>query len=362
MQLVAEVFQVEALALLDLLRQLLGLVAVEVLLGLFDQAEHVAHAEDARGHAVGMERIERFALLAHAEELDRLAGDRPYRERGTATRVAIDLGQDHAGQRQGVIEGLGGVGGVLPGHGIDHEQGFRRLDRRVHLLDLVHHVGIDVQAACGIDDHHVDELQPRLADRRLGDGHRLLADVGREEGYADLARQGFQLLDRGGTVDVGGNHHHRLLLPFLKEARQLARGGGLARALQAGHQDHRRRRDAQRQVLVGRPHQLLELGANDLHERLSRGQALRDLGTDGALLDLVDEVLDHRQGHVGLEQGHAHFAQSVLDVVLGQLGLAGDMAKRLREAVCKVFEHARSFHGGCGKRRIITKSASRDTR
>ena len=35
------------------------------------------------------------------------------------------------------------------------------------------------------------------------------------------------------------------------------------------------------------------------------------------------------------------------------------MAKRLREAVCKVFEHARSFHGGCGKRRIITKSASR---
>ncbi len=199
---------------------------------------------------------------------------------------------------------------------------------------------------------------------RTGDlqGHRLLADVGREEGYADLARQGFQLLDRGGTVDVGGNHHHRLLLAFLKEARQLARGGGLARALQAGHQDHRRRRDAQRQVLVGRPHQFLEFGADDLHERLSRGQALRDLGADGALLDLVDEVLDHRQGHVGLEQGHAHFAQSVLDVVLGQLGLAGDMAKRLREAVCKVFEHARSFHGGCGKRRIITKSASRDTR
>ncbi len=192
-----------------------------VLLGLFDQAEHVAHAEDARGHAVGMERIERFALFAHAEELDRLAGDRPHRERGTTTRVAVDLGQDHAGQRQGVIEGLGGVGGILAGHGIDHEQGFRRLDRRVHLLDLVHHVGIDVQAACGIDDHHVDELQPRLADRRLGDGHRLLADVGREEGYADLARQGFQLLDSGGSVDVGGNHHHRLLLAFLAKRASL---------------------------------------------------------------------------------------------------------------------------------------------
>src|SRR5690606_31011119 len=46
LQLVAEVFEVEALALLQLLGQLVGLGLVDGLLGLLDQAEHVAHAED----------------------------------------------------------------------------------------------------------------------------------------------------------------------------------------------------------------------------------------------------------------------------------------------------------------------------
>src|SRR5690606_41297195 len=64
----------------------------------------------------------------------------------------------------------------------------------------------------------------------------------------------FQLLDGGGTVDVGGHHHHRLLLALLEEARQLAHCGGLARALQAGHQHHRRRRGIQRQVLRSEEH------------------------------------------------------------------------------------------------------------
>ncbi|MCY1414740.1 cytochrome c-type biogenesis protein CcsB [compost metagenome] len=211
------------------------------------------------------------------------------------------------------------------------------------VLDLVHHVGVDMQTAGGIDDDHVDEFQLGLANRRFGDGNRLLAVIGREEGDADVVGEGFQLLDGRRAIDVRGHHQHRLLLALLEEARQLADGGGLARALQAGHQDHRRRRDAQRQVLVGRAHQLDQLGLDDLHEGLARSQALGYFGADRALLDPGDEVLDHRQGNVGFEQRHPHFAEGVLDVVLGQLGLAGYMAQRLREAVCKVFEHAQSY-------------------
>ena len=41
-----------------LLRGLGGLLLVELLLRLLDQREHVAHAEDPGGHAVGMERLE----------------------------------------------------------------------------------------------------------------------------------------------------------------------------------------------------------------------------------------------------------------------------------------------------------------
>ncbi|MNJ09541.1 hypothetical protein D3C77_36850 [compost metagenome] len=276
-----------------------------------------------------MERLERFALLAHTDELDRLAGNGPHRQRGTATGVAVDLGQDHTGQRQRITKRLGGVGSILTGHGVDHEQRLDRLDRGVQVLDLGHHFGVDVQTTGGVDDDHVDELELGFADCRFSNGHRLLADIGREEGHADVARQGFQLLDRRRTVDVGRHHHHGLLLALFKKARQLAGGGGLARTLQTGHQHHRRRRGVERQVFVGGAHQAFELGLDDLHERLARGQAARHLGADRTLLDLVDEILDHRQGDVSLEQRHAHFTQGVFDVVFGQLGLAGDMAQRL---------------------------------
>ncbi len=75
---------------------------------------------------------------------------------------------------------------------------------------------------------------------RVGDVDRLLAQVGREEGHAHFAREHFQLLDSGRTVDVSRHHHHRLLLALFKEARQLASGGGLTRTLQTGHQHHGR--------------------------------------------------------------------------------------------------------------------------
>ena len=58
--------------------------------------EDVAHAEDAVGRAVGMERLERVELLAHAHELQRLPGDVADRKRRAAARIAIHLGEDDA--------------------------------------------------------------------------------------------------------------------------------------------------------------------------------------------------------------------------------------------------------------------------
>ena len=74
-QLVEEVVErkvVLAQFLREILRLLFGIDALRLL----DQREHVAHPEDARGEAVGIERFERAELLADADELDRRAGDR----------------------------------------------------------------------------------------------------------------------------------------------------------------------------------------------------------------------------------------------------------------------------------------------
>ena len=292
-----------------------------------------------------MEGLERVALLAHTNELDRLAGDMAYGQGSTATGITVDLGQHHARQRQRLAERLGRVGGVLAGHGVDHEQRFDRVDRSMQRLDLGHHLGIHGQTTGGIENDHIDEFQLGFANRCVGDIHRLLAGIGGEEGHPEIACQGFQLLDCSWAINVGGDQQHRLLLALLEELGQLAGGGGLTSTLQTRHQHHRRWRCIERQIFVGRAHQLFQLGADDLHEGLPRGQTLGHFGANGAILDLADEVLDHRQSHVSLEQGHAHFAQRILDVVFGQLGLARDVTQRLGQAIGKIFEHARSFIG-----------------
>jgi hypothetical protein len=50
-----------------------------------------------------------------------------------------------------------------------------------------------------------------------------------------------------------------------------------------------------------------------------------------------DEVAHHRQAHVGFEQGHAHLAQHLLDVVFGDAGLAAHL-----------LDEAGEFFGECG--------------
>jgi hypothetical protein len=75
----------------------LRLFGVEILCRLFDQRDDVAHAENAVGDAAGMEFLERIHLFAGADQLDRLAGDSPHRQRGTAAAIAVHAGQHQAG-------------------------------------------------------------------------------------------------------------------------------------------------------------------------------------------------------------------------------------------------------------------------
>ena len=103
---------------------------VERLLGALDEREDVAHAEDPAGEAVGVEDLEGVGLLAGAHELDRDAGDGRDRERRAAAGVAVDLGQDQAGDGHRGGERLGDGDGLLAGHRVDDEQRLDRLDGR----------------------------------------------------------------------------------------------------------------------------------------------------------------------------------------------------------------------------------------
>jgi len=75
---------------------------------------------------------------AGAEELDGLAGDLANAEGGAAAGVAVHLGEDGAGDGELVVEGFGGVDGVLAGHGVGDEEDFGGGEEGFELGHLVH--------------------------------------------------------------------------------------------------------------------------------------------------------------------------------------------------------------------------------
>ena len=127
--------------------------SLDRLLGLLDQGQHVAHAEDPGGHPVGVEDLELVELLPDRGELDRLAGDRLHRERGAAARVAVELRQDDAVEGDPLLERLGDVDGLLTRHRVEDEQDVERLDGVADADELVHQLLVDVQPAGRVDDH-----------------------------------------------------------------------------------------------------------------------------------------------------------------------------------------------------------------
>ena len=161
-ELLAEVVERE-LALAEPLFLALHLVLVEFLLRLLDEREHVALAEDAAGHAVGVELFERVEMLADADELDRHAGHVLDREGRAAAGVAVELGQDDAVEFERVVERLGAVDRVLAGHAVDDQVDLVRHALAVDLLELVHQLVVDVQPAGRVEDHRVGAVLLRVA-------------------------------------------------------------------------------------------------------------------------------------------------------------------------------------------------------
>ena len=129
LELLAQVVEVER-ALAHALGGALRLLGVDRRRRLLDQRDDVAHAEDAVGDARGMEILQRVDLLAGADQLDRLAGDRAHRQRRAAAAVAVDAGQHDAGEADALVERAREIDRVLAGQRIGDQQHLVRLRRR----------------------------------------------------------------------------------------------------------------------------------------------------------------------------------------------------------------------------------------
>ena len=142
------------------------LVGVHGALGLLNQAQDVAHAQDAVRHAIRMEEIEVAEPLTGAGEGDGPADHALDRERGTAAGVAVEFGEDDAAQLEGVVEGLGGGHRVLADHGVDDQERVVGLRRGRDGADLLHQLGVDREPARRVDDADVPAQSACLLERR----------------------------------------------------------------------------------------------------------------------------------------------------------------------------------------------------
>src|ERR1041385_361965 len=102
-----------------------------------------------------MEGLERIIFFPYADELDGLPGNVADGERGAATGIAIHLGEDHAGQRELLVELVGRVDGVLAGHGVGDEEDLLRVEELLERLHLVHELIIDMQASGSVNDKDI---------------------------------------------------------------------------------------------------------------------------------------------------------------------------------------------------------------
>ena len=151
-----------------------------------------------------MEDFNGVQLLAHADELDGLAGDGLDGERGTAAGVAVQLGQHHTGDVQCFVKGAGGVHRVLTDHGVHDQQDFVGVDRCLDVAQLVHQLLIHMEPTGRVQEHQVVAVLLGVFHRFLGDGHRVdLPHL--EHRNVQLRAHHFQLLDGSGTVHVAGD-------------------------------------------------------------------------------------------------------------------------------------------------------------
>ena len=192
-----------------------------------------------------------------------------------------------------------------------------------------------------------------MFERTRRDVERRLSGCRRKERGVGLRRNGAQLLDRRRAVDVGRDEQHLLLALRQQPSGELAGGGRLARALQAGQQDHRRRLRRQTEVALRfrkiAADQQRELALHDADQRLPGRQAADDFLAERLLLDARDEVAHHGKRDVGFEQGHAHLAQHVLHVLLGESSLAAHGLDDARQLGGQLFQHGLAEGGSCGR-------------
>ena len=184
--------------------------------------DHVAHAEDAPGHAVGVELLELVELLADRQNLIGTPVTCSHRERRAAAGVAVELRHHDAVELDPLVERLGDVDGVLARHRVEHQQRVGGLDR----VAIRTSSSISSSSTCRRPAvSTITTSRPCWRACRTphcGDVDRVGVGALLVDRHADLLADGLQLVDGRRAVDVAG-HQRRLACPAWPAAARACR-------------------------------------------------------------------------------------------------------------------------------------------
>ena len=168
-----------------------------------------------------MEDIQSIHLFARSDELDRFVDHRSDRKSGTTASITVELRQDNTVKIETLVEFFRRVDSILPSHGIDHEQGFIRLNSTLDRSDLFHHLLVNSQTTSGIDNHDIVAFRTCFANRVHRNLHRILVFQFHINRYSNLFADHTQLLDSGRTIHVTSCQQRLFIFLSLQQICQL---------------------------------------------------------------------------------------------------------------------------------------------
>lgn len=314
-----------------------GLFFIDLFGGFFDEGDDVAHAEDALGHAVGVEDFELLDFFPNAEEFDGAAGDLTHGEEGAAAGVAIQFGHDEAGDADGFVEGFGDGDGLLAGGGVGDEEGLAGLDKGGDFFEFVDEGAVDVLSAGGVEDGDHGALLGEPFEGGFGGADGIdFAGCGGPDGGVEGIAEDLELLDGGGAIEVEGDEDGAFAL-FFEPVGELGGGGGFAGAVEADHEDALGGLQVQGRGAAAEDFD--EFVVEDFDDLLAWGDGAEDFLAHGFGFDGFEEVFGDLEIDVGLEEGEADVLHGVGDIRLADAAEPAQFFEGVFEFVGEEREH-----------------------
>ena len=184
----------------------------------------------------------------------------------------------------------------LAGHGVGHQQGLMRLERRFHPFQVGHQLGVDLQTTGGINHCNITAPLLRFGDPGLGNGNRVGSRAvvrGRIDRNAELLGENGELIDSGRTKGICRNQVRGTLAFEGQIAGEFPRGRRFSGTVQANEQNDDRGPGRQIQLGLLSTQERDQFGIDDFNELLAGRQAGEHVLTKGLRPNPFDQVFDH---------------------------------------------------------------------